>query len=252
MKNDILLNASHLKKSFQAENSLLEVLADISFSVAGGEFICLVGPSGCGKSTLLRILAGLLPADQGLVTFKGQAYSSPQPEIGLVFQQSNLMPWRTVLANVLLPLELQGVPAEKAREQGMEALSLVGLQDFVMAYPRDLSGGMAQRVGIARAMVQKPQLLLLDEPFGALDALSREKLNRELLNLWEIARMTAVMVTHDIREAVFLADRVIILSQRPAGIAAETVVDLPRPRTEALFYSEALNALTYDIRQAIH
>jgi NitT/TauT family transport system ATP-binding protein len=171
--------------------------------------------------------------------------------MGFVFQKANLMPWRTVLENVLLPLQVQRMPSDEAERRAGRALELVGLMEFAGHYPRQLSGGMEQRVAIARALAHQPQILLLDEPFGALDALTRERLNQELLQVWEISRKTVVMVTHDIHEAVFLADRVLVLSQRPGRVAAEVPISLPRPRPPSLYYSEAFSALAYEVRQAI-
>jgi NitT/TauT family transport system ATP-binding protein len=169
----------------------------------------------------------------------------------VVFQKPNLMPWRTVLDNVLLPLQIQGVPQEQAQRRAEEALALVGLTEFAEAYPKELSGGMEQRVAVARALVQHPRILMLDEPFGALDALTRERLNRELLRLWEYHGFAALMVTHNINEAVFLADRVLVLSPRPATISAEFPISLPRPRPKNIEYTEAFTTLAYKIRQAI-
>jgi NitT/TauT family transport system ATP-binding protein len=169
----------------------------------------------------------------------------------VVFQKPNLMPWRTVLDNVLLPLQVQGAPPEQAQRRAEEALALVGLTEFAEAYPKELSGGMEQRVAVARALVQHPRILMLDEPFGALDALTRERLNRELLRLWEYHAFAALMVTHNISEAVFLADRVLVLSPRPATISAEFPIPLPRPRPKNIEYTEAFTTLAYEIRQAI-
>jgi NitT/TauT family transport system ATP-binding protein len=210
-----------------------------------------VGPSGSGKTTILQILAGLLPPTKGQVWLAGALLTKPHPEVSIVFQQPNLMPWRTVLDNVLLPLQLQAVPTNEAQRQGQEALALVGLSEFASAYPKQLSGGMEQRVAVARALIQQPSILLLDEPFGALDALTRERLNLELLRLWQSRKLTAVMVTHNIQEAVFLADRVLVLSPRPATISAEFMINLPRPRPKGIEYSEEFGHLAYEIRQAI-
>lgn len=247
-----ILQADSLSKTFEgASNSHLLAIANISFSVLPGEFLCIVGPSGSGKTTLLQLLAGLMPPTRGQVQLAGMPLTKPQPEISIVFQKPSLMPWRTVLDNVLLPLQIQGVPAEEARRRGQEALALVGLSDFALAYPKELSGGMEQRVAVARALIQQPQILLLDEPFGALDALTRERLNTELLRLWQNRNLTALMVTHNIREAVFLADRVLVLSPRPATISAEFIINLPRPRPKGIEYSEEFGHLAFEIRQAI-
>ncbi|NJN92860.1 MAG: ABC transporter ATP-binding protein [Anaerolineales bacterium] len=247
-----ILQVESLYKAFDSPNNgSLLTIANISFSVSSGEFLCIVGPSGSGKTTLLQILAGLFPPTKGQVWLAGEPLTKPQPEISIVFQKPNLMPWRTVLDNVLLPLQIQAAPAVEAQQQGQEALALVGLSEFAAAYPKQLSGGMEQRVAVARALIQQPQILLLDEPFGALDALTRERLNVELLRLWQSRNLTAVMVTHNIREAVFLADRVLVLSPRPATISAEFVINLPRPRPKGIEYSEEFGHLAYEIRQAI-
>ena len=213
--------------------------------------MCIVGPSGCGKTTLLRLLAGLISPDQGEVRLNNQLLREPCSDIGLVFQKANLMPWRSVFDNILLPLQVQNTPKVQANERVEQALTMVGLSDFAAAYPRELSGGMQQRVAIARALVHEPRILLLDEPFGALDALARERLNLELLQLWRASRKTVVMVTHNIQEAVFLADRVLILSQRPGQVTAAIPINLPRPRELSLVYDNNFSALAYQVRQAI-
>jgi NitT/TauT family transport system ATP-binding protein len=197
------------------------------------------------------LLAGLLPPTEGHILLAGTPLTNPPSEIGIVFQKPNLMPWRTVIDNVILPLQIQATPANEARKRSLEALELVGLGDFAQAYPKELSGGMEQRVAVARALIQQPSILLLDEPFGALDALTRERMNQEMLRLWQDQDLTAIMVTHNIREAVFLADRVLVLSPRPATISAEFVVNLARPRPKGVEYSENFGALAYQIRQAI-
>ena len=246
-----ILEAIHLSKQYATSQGLLSAIEDVSFEVAAGEFLCIVGPSGCGKTTLLRLLAGLLLPDQGRVCLHGQPLEGPCRAIGFVFQKANLMPWRTVFDNILLPLQVQRTPPAAAGQRAAHALELVGLTEFAHSYPRELSGGMEQRVAIARALAHEPEILLLDEPFGALDALTRERLNQELLRLWDANRKTVVMVTHDIREAVFLSDRVLVLSQRPGRVTAIVPITLPRPRPTSLFYSEAFSALAYEVRQAI-
>jgi NitT/TauT family transport system ATP-binding protein len=246
-----LLEAIHLSKKYATRQGPLSAIKDVSFEVAEGEFLCIVGPSGCGKTTLLRLLAGLELPDQGQVCLHGKPVECPRHEIGFVFQKANLMPWRTVVDNVLLPLQIDHLPPAEAERRASHALQLVGLTEFAASYPRELSGGMEQRVAIARALAHEPEILLLDEPFGALDALTRERLNQELLRVWGISRKTVVMVTHDIREAVFLADRVLVLSQRPGRVAATVPITLPRPRPLSIFYSEAFSALAYEVRQAI-
>jgi len=246
-----ILEAIHLGKQYNTRQGLILAVEDVSFGVVPGEFLCIVGPSGCGKTTLLRLLSGLLMPDRGQVCLHGTPVPGPSREIGLVFQKANLMPWRTVFDNVLLPLQVQRLPVAGAEQRARNALDLVGLAEFANNYPAELSGGMEQRVAIARALVHEPEILLLDEPFGALDALTRERLNQELLRVWNTSRKTVVMVTHDIREAVFLSDRVLVLSQRPGRISATVPITLPRPRPPSLFYSEAFSALAYEVRQAI-
>jgi NitT/TauT family transport system ATP-binding protein len=247
-----ILHAQSLGKIFKtANNDNLIAVAHINLVVSPGEFLVIVGPSGCGKTTLLQLLAGLLPPSQGQIWLEDEPLTQPHPAISIVFQKPNLMPWRTVLDNVILPLQLQGVSPAEAQRRAREALALVNLAEFVSAYPKHLSGGMEQRVAVARALIQQPRLLLLDEPFGALDALTREKLNLELLRLWHNRRLTAVMVTHNIREAVYLADRVLVLSSRPAMVAAEFMINLPRPRPTGIEYSEDFGRLAFEIRQAI-
>lgn len=229
----------------------LHVLSNISFSVELEEFVCLLGPSGSGKSTLLRILAGLLPPSSGKISYGQEPLRGPRREVGFVFQKANLMPWRTVIENIMLPLELQQVPAPKARSQAQEMVNLVGLEGFENSLPRDLSGGMAQRVAIARALVHDPRVLLLDEPFGALDALTRERMGAELLRIWQVHRKTVIMVTHAIQEAVFLADRVLVLSPRPGKIHLDLPIYLPRPRVEEMRYTPAFGDLARQLREAI-
>ncbi len=247
-----ILHVESLSKTFDSSNNgPLLAVANISFAVSPGEFLCIVGPSGCGKTTLLQLLAGLLPPTKGYVWIADNLLTKPHPEISIVFQKSNLMPWRTVLDNVLLPLQIEAVSAAEAQKRAHEALALVGLTEFASAYPKHLSGGMEQRVAVARALIQQPKILLLDEPFSALDALTRERLNSELLRLWQSRNLTAVMVTHNIREAVFLAGRVLVLSPRPATISAEFSIDLPCPRPKGIEYTEEFGRLAYEIRQAI-
>jgi len=241
----------HLSHVYHTPHGDLEALADVSFQVAPQEFVCLVGPSGCGKSTLLRLMAGLLRPTRGQVYLDGQPLSGPRRQIGIVFQKANLMPWRTVLDNVILPLELAGIPRHQAEQRAEALIELVGLAGFEHARPRDLSGGMEQRVAIARALVHDPAILLLDEPFGSLDAMTRERMSAELLRIWEASRKTVVMVTHNIQEAVFLADRVLVLSARPGHVRAEFDVPLARPRDIAVQYGMLFGELAGEVRAAI-
>jgi len=229
----------------------LSVLDGLTFQVAEGEFLCLIGSSGCGKTTLLRLVAGLERATDGQVYLAGEKVERPHRAVGIVFQQPTLMAWRTVEANVALPLEMDGLRKEEARQQARALVDLVGLSGFEEAYPAQLSGGMAQRVALARALVHDPRLLLLDEPFGALDALTRERMGLELVRIWQARRKTVVMVTHSVSEAAFLADRILVLGPRPASIVAEIAVDLPRPRTPETLETPAFGALARRVREAL-
>jgi NitT/TauT family transport system ATP-binding protein len=246
-----ILIVRNLSAVFPDRNGGLHALDRLSFSVDPQEFVCVLGPSGCGKSTLLRVLAGLLPPTEGEVFFEGERLNGPRRGVGFVFQNANLMPWRTVLENILLPLEVLNVPHSQALTQAQELVELVGLQGFEQSLPRDLSGGMVQRVSIARALVHDPDLLLLDEPFGALDALTRERMGVELLRIWQARRKTVVMVTHSISEALFLADRVLVLSPRPGRLRLDLPVSLPRPRGEDIRYTAEFGDLARQLRAAI-
>ena len=247
----MLLTLDHVFKAFGDPADPLHALQDISFQVQRGEFVCVVGPSGSGKSTLLRLIAGLLHPSAGVIALDGEPITRPNPRVGIVFQTSNLMPWRTVLDNIALPLELRGESKPKRYAVAREYIALVALDGFEGHYPHQLSGGMQQRTAIARTLVQNPELLLLDEPFGALDALTREYLNQELLRIWRLKEMTVVMVTHAISEAVWLADRVLVLSQRPGVLKADIPITLPRPRTDALFTDPAYLSLVQTVRSHI-
>ena len=225
----------------------LEALEHLTFSVPPMQFLSVLGPSGSGKSTLLRLLAGLLQPTAGTIRYP----QGSQPSVGLVFQQANLMPWRDVTANISLPLELRGVPEVQQQQRVDEMIELVGLGEFRHAWPATLSGGMAQRVAIARALIQDPDLLLLDEPFGALDAITRERMGSELLRIWELSRKTVVLVTHSISEALLLSDRVIVLTRRPGTICLDLPNSLPRPRSEETRYDPAFVQLSRRLRRAI-
>ncbi len=246
-----ILQVRNVSAVFPNENGGLRALERVSFDVEPQEFVCLVGPSGCGKSTLLRTLDGLLRPTAGEVWFEGERLAGPHRRIGFVFQKANLMPWRTVLANVTLPLEMQGVAPAEAQRQAHALLDLVGLHSFEREWPRHLSGGMEQRVAIARALAHNPDVLLLDEPFGALDALTRERMGTELLRIWEARRKTVVMVTHSISEALLLADRVLVLTQRPGQLRLDLRVPLARPRSMETQYLPEFGALAAQVREAI-
>jgi NitT/TauT family transport system ATP-binding protein len=247
MKPSPILTVKDLSVVFPDSNGGLHALEKISFEVCPRDFICFLGPSGSGKTTLLRILANLLQPTTGEINFIGNQH----PRVGMVFQQPNLMPWRTVMDNVKLPLELEGMGAAEARDKAREMIDLVGLNGFEDSWPRDLSGGMAQRVGIARALIHDPDLLLLDEPFASLDALTRERMWTELSRIWQAKQKTVIMVTHSINESLFLADRVLVLTQRPGKIKLEVEVDLPRPRKDDIRYTPHFGKLARKLREAI-
>jgi NitT/TauT family transport system ATP-binding protein len=246
-----ILAVQNLSAVFSNENGMLTALQNVSFSVEAQEFVCVLGPSGSGKSTLLRILGGLLTPTEGQVTLEGQPLRGPHPKVGLVFQDPSLMPWRSVIQNLLLPLELRGIPKEEATIHAKDILNLVGLGGFEHYLPRDLSGGMAQRVAIARSLVHDPDMLLLDEPFGALDALTRERMGAELSRIWQAHRKTVLMVTHAIDEAILLADRILVLGSQPGRLVFDAPVSLPRPRGDDIRYTAAFGALAHDLREAI-
>jgi NitT/TauT family transport system ATP-binding protein len=246
-----ILSVEGLSMTFPSADGGLDTLDDISFQVYPRDFVCILGPSGSGKTTLLRLLAGLLQPTSGRVLLGGQVVERPPQGVGFVFQNANLMPWRTVLENITLPLEIGGTPAHTYPLQAREMVELVGLEGFEHSLPRDLSGGMAQRVAIARALVHDPQVLLLDEPFGSLDALTRERMRTELLRIWNVRQKTVVMVTHSINEALFLADRVLVFSQRPARLCLDMGVDFPRPREQEIVHTPHFGDLARQVREAI-
>ncbi|WP_406677749.1 ABC transporter ATP-binding protein [Moorella sp. ACPs] len=229
----LLLEVSHVFKTYTDANRSLTVLDDISFTINKGEFVCLVGPSGSGKSTLLRMIVGLDRPSRGQIFYRGQEVNGVMDKMAMVFQSFALLPWLTVMGNVALGLEAKGIPRPEREAIASKYIDKVGLDGFEDAYPRELSGGMKQRVGIARALTMEPELLCMDEPFSALDAFTAQNLREELLDLWldvTLPVKSVLMVTHGIEEAVFMADRVIVLSKRPARILADVRIDLPRPR----------------------
>jgi NitT/TauT family transport system ATP-binding protein len=240
------LSVHNLDVIFRDASGVVHALHDLTFRLPPNGFLSLIGPSGCGKSTLLKVLAGLVSPTAGEVR-----YNTDEPKIGMVFQKANLMPWRRVIDNVSLPLELKGMNKGVILDRAQELINLVGLAGFENAYPRDLSGGMAQRVAIARSLMQDPDILLLDEPFGALDALTRERMGDELLHIWHAHQKTVVLVTHSIPEAIYLSDQVLALSARPGSIVLELPVDLPRPRRPELRYSDIFRQLTHQLRDSL-
>jgi NitT/TauT family transport system ATP-binding protein len=231
-----MLEVRQLSKVFFEQNDPRKpgfvALYNISLTIRRKEFVSLLGPSGCGKTTLIRIIAGLIPADRGQVVVNGQTVTAPGRDRCMVFQQFGLLPWRTVLSNVEFGLEIEGVAKEERRRTAEKYLELVGLKGFEHYYPHQISGGMQQRVGIARALSKQPDILLMDEPFGAVDAQTREQLQEELLKIWNQTDTTVVFVTHSIDEAIYLSDRVVVMQGRPGRIKEEVTVELPRPRWE--------------------
>jgi len=248
-----VLSARDLLLDYRAaDGGVLSALGPLSFQVASGLFVCLLGPSGGGKSTLIRILAGLLPPTAGQVYLNEIRIAKPSNRVGLMFQDANLMPWRTVIDNIALSLELAGVDKKSRLQKAVSLLPALGLgAEFAHAYPAELSGGMAQRVALGRVLIQRPDVLLLDEPFGALDAFTREQISLDLMQMWSNLRPTVVMVTHNIDEAILLADRVLILSARPGRIIADIPITLPRPRRIEDSYRAEFGQLAAQIRRAL-
>jgi NitT/TauT family transport system ATP-binding protein len=235
------LEFRNLTKVYATDDGPVRALDQISLNQRQGEFLSILGPSGCGKSTLLMIAAGLLPASNGLVAVRGQRVVAPRTDIGIVFQSPVLLEWRTALGNIMLQAEARHLDRKAAERRAGELLSAVGLTGFEAKYPDELSGGMRQRVSICRALIHNPPQLLMDEPFGALDALTRDQLVLDLQRLWNEARMTVLFITHSVAEAVFLSDRVIVMTPRPGRIDQVIDIDLPRPRTLAMRESSEFN-----------
>jgi NitT/TauT family transport system ATP-binding protein len=244
-----VIEARDLEKRYAARGGRpIQALAPVTLDVREGEFLAIVGPSGCGKSTLLKILAGLIPHSAGHLAFRGVAISGPQRDMGIVFQSSVLFPWRTVLDNVLLPVDVLRLPRDTFVRRAHELLDIVGLSDYATRYPNELSGGMQQRVSIARALVHDPAIVLMDEPFGALDAMTRETMNLEIRRIWKESRKTILFVTHSIPEAVFLGERVVIMTPRPGRIAEIVTPNLPAERDLDAMSSAAFGEHTRHIR----
>lgn len=248
---DPVVDVRSLSKTY-ARNDV-QALDQISLTITQGEFATIIGPSGCGKSTLLKIMAGLIPASAGQVLLNDTPVAGPRPDIGMMFQQATLLAWRNALENVLLPIEIrQGAKTAKSQEDlAVELLHTVGLKGFEKAYPGELSGGMAQRVAICRMLITGPSVLLLDEPFGALDELTRERMNEELLRICAERDATAFMVTHSIPEAVFLADTLFVMSARPGRIAEVVDIDLPRPRSFSITTQPAFGKIVQHVREQL-
>jgi NitT/TauT family transport system ATP-binding protein len=248
---DAFVRLAKVGKSFLSECGTLEVLRNVNIDVANRQFISILGPSGCGKSTLLMMLAGLEPISSGCIEIAGQPVRTPRRDVGIIFQDPTLLPWKTALENVLFPIEIYGLPFDKYRARAEALLDLVGLADARQRRPRQLSGGMRQRVAICRALIHEPKLLLMDEPFSALDAITRDELNVTLLDIWERHHQTALFVTHSIREAVFLSDRVIVLGRRPGQVVRDVAITFERPRDLAIGETVAFNQICGDLRRVI-
>jgi len=240
-----------VRKTYKTRRASIDAISSVTMQVARGEFVSILGPSGCGKSTLLMAVAGLLPVTEGRVEIDGEVVTGPRRDTGVVFQSPVLMPWRSIFKNVMFPIEALGLPVREYEARAYELLKLTGLDRFHDNYPTELSGGMQQRVSICRALIHNPSLLLMDEPFSALDALTRETMNQELLRIWEEFQKTVLFVTHSIREAVFLSDRVFVMSRRPAVISKVVDVTLPRPRALEIDETPEFNAYVSDLRRAI-
>lgn len=232
----------------------IQTLQNINLHIAEGEFVSIVGPSGCGKSTLMRLVAGLISTPYGKIKIANASQEPMQKQVAFVFQESNLLPWRNILNNVKLPLELHKIPLVVQKQKSLEALEMVQLKDFTKAYPRQLSGGMKMRASLARAIVTQPNIMLLDEPFAALDEITRQKLNEELLNIWQKDKWTALFITHNVSEAIFLSNRVIVLSGRPGKIVADIKISFPYPRNpqlrSTLEFAKLIGKISDLLRQA--
>lgn len=246
-----LIQGQNLSKVYGTATGPLVALDDVSFQIEEGEFISLVGPSGCGKSTLLSILGGLEAKTEGTLVVGGKHHDAPRADIGMMFQTSVLFPWRSIRENVRLPGLILGLDKQQQAQRSEELLDMVGLNGFGDRYPDELSGGMRQRVGLARLLAHDPRMLLMDEPFGALDEFTRETMNLELLQIWEKTRKTVIFVTHNIGEAVFLSDRVFVMTPRPGRLEGIVEIDLPRPRTTAVMRDPRYSELVFDIRRML-
>jgi NitT/TauT family transport system ATP-binding protein len=237
---------------YRTRSTAVHALDRVSLAASAGEFVALVGPSGCGKSTLVKLVSGLLPPSAGAIRVNGAPVRGPAPSIGIVFQNPVLMAWRSTLRNILLQIEIRGLDVARYRATAQELIALTGLTGFEDSYPHQLSGGMQQRVGLCRALIHDPDVLLMDEPFGALDALTREQMNAELQRIWMERRKTVLFITHSISEAVYLADRVLVMSPRPGRLVGEIAVELARPRTVATTEKQEFAHYTRRVRQHLN
>jgi NitT/TauT family transport system ATP-binding protein len=247
-----VIQIRRVSKTYRTQDGDVPTLRDIDFTVEDGELLVVVGPSGCGKSTLLRMVAGLLPPSEGEIHVEGKLVTKPFGEVGIVFQSALLLPWRSVLGNIMMPVEVKGLPRGPYLERARALLKMVSLEGFERKYPWQLSGGMQQRASICRALIHDPRIVLMDEPFGALDAMTRERMNLELQRIHRETGKTILLITHSIPEAVFLADRVLVMTDRPGKIAAVYPVDLPRPRSLDVMGDPRFVELTQTIRRHFH
>jgi NitT/TauT family transport system ATP-binding protein len=239
-----MIEVDRVSKVYPKGREFLQALASISLSIREHEFVSILGPSGCGKSTLLQMVSGLVPTSQGTIHIDGQRVSGPYKNLGIVFQRDALLSWRTALGNVLLQCEMRNLSTAEYRPRAVSLLKRVGLGGFEHSFPDELSGGMRQRVALCRALIHGAPLLLMDEPFGALDALTRDQLGLDLLRIWEQDRKTVMFVTHSVPESVLLSDRIVVMSPRPGRVESELVIDLPRPRTLSMTEAREFNAYT--------
>jgi NitT/TauT family transport system ATP-binding protein len=251
-QREVILEVKSLGKIYKTAKSEIVALKDVSFKTHRREFVCVIGPSGCGKSSLIRILAGLEPYTFGEVLLDGKPVTGPGRDRGMVFQGYTLFPWLSVRKNVMFGLEMNNITGEEASNEAELWLELVGLEKFANAYPHELSGGMKQRVAIARALVNQPRILLMDEPFGALDAQSRAKMQAHLLDIWRNIDITILFITHDLDEAIYLADRILVLKANPGGVQELIEVPVPRPRSSAQFSSPEFLATKARLEALIH
>jgi len=244
----VLIEGRAVHKTYRTQEGEVETLKPLDFAIRDGEFVSVVGPSGCGKSTLMKMVAGLLPISGGELMLSGRPVKGPQTNVGIVFQNALLLPWRRVLDNILLQAEIRGLPMAAARERAHSLIDMAGLKGFEDKYPWQLSGGMQQRVAILRALLHDPSVLLMDEPFGALDAMTRERMNLELQRIWMTSKKTVLLITHSIPEAIFLSDRVFVMSERPGRIIETYRIELPRPRPLDVMGTEAFASYARQLR----
>jgi NitT/TauT family transport system ATP-binding protein len=259
MPQEYILEFDHVGLEYPFEEKMRRIIQDISLSIKPGEFVSFVGPSGCGKTSILRMISGLNPAPIGAIYYRGNKITKPLNNVGMAFQNPVMLPWRNTLNNVLLPLEIvqpyKGDFKQKKQEfisKAQDLLTTVGLQDFQKQFPWQLSGGMRQRASLCRALIHQPEILLLDEPFGALDAFTREEMWGMLQELWMRVNCVSILITHDLREAIFLSDKVYVMSPRPSSIIYEVNINLPRPRTLEIEFTEEFNKYFSNIRRHIY